>query len=568
MSLAFTGIASGDATTTSGVFWTRAQRSQTDSTGVSAKLTLQISDSLDFRHPAIQKTIQTGQDENFTAKVEVENLKPGKKYYYRWVGKDERLDVASSVGTFQTAFPSTSTETFRFFHTGDADGLMAPYLASQNLDKENYNLGVWNGDVIYESNSKLSAATPATADAATGKVSQDQLLSAYRAKYVEARQPVTPGGFESLDTLYASAGQYTQWDNHELGNAQDINGGAPRSLELLTGKGSNNVSFDVNTTGTFINQSPTFQTLLKAFLESQPIRNPEIIVAPNDPRSNGTAKLYDVQQWGKNSIVFNLDSRSYRDVRLTLANGKDDTGSRADNANRTLLGKTQLEWLESNLKAAQDKGVVWKFVNTTDPIDQIGAVGSGDDGGKSWMGGYRAERNNLLKYIADNGITNVVFMACDDHQGRINELSYLPDPIINPTAYKTVPRVFSVVTGPIGATGPDTITDHSFLSIKKLADDLAAKEKAAGVNPIGLESTYPGLYNVWRQGDPNAATNPTPVDFYSPDTFNYGSFEVTPTGVLNFTLRGIPSYSQDSQPAPSAINQPQDILRFSINGLI
>ena len=98
--------------------------------------------------------------------------------------------------------------------------------------------------------------------------------------------------------------------------------------------------------------------------------------------------------------------------------------------------------------------------------------------------------------------------------------------------------------------------------------DLAAKETAAGVNPIGLAASYPGLFNVWRQGDPNASKNPTPVDFYSPDTFNYGSFEVTPAGVLNFTLRGIPSYAQDSQPLPSASNQPQDILRFSINGLI
>ena len=48
------------------------------------------------------------------------------------------------------------------------------------------------------------------------------------------------------------------------------------------------------------------------------------------------------------------------------------------------------------------------------------------DGGKAFMGGYRAERNALLKFIAENHIANVVFMATDDHQNRINELTYSP----------------------------------------------------------------------------------------------------------------------------------------------
>src|SRR4029077_368426 len=48
------------------------------------------------------------------------------------------------------------------------------------------------------------------------------------------------------------------------------------------------------------------------------------------------------------------------------------------------------------------------------------------DGGKSWIGGYRAERNALLEFIADHEIVNVVFLATDDHQNRINELTYSP----------------------------------------------------------------------------------------------------------------------------------------------
>ncbi len=37
------------------------------------------------------------------------------------------------------------------------------------------------------------------------------------------------------------------------------------------------------------------------------------------------------------------------------------------------------------------------------------------------------------------------------------------------------------------------------------------------------QSQYPGLHDVFREGDPDADTLRQPVDFYSPDTFNYDS---------------------------------------------
>jgi len=38
---------------------------------------------------------------------------------------------------------------------------------------------------------------------------------------------------------------------------------------------------------------------------------------------------------------------------------------------------------------------------------------------QSWVGGYRAERNRLLEFIADNRIRHVVFLTTDDHQKPI-----------------------------------------------------------------------------------------------------------------------------------------------------
>ncbi len=255
-----------------------------------------------------------------------------------------------------------------------------------------------------------------------------------------------------------------------------------------------------------------------------------------------------------------MDDRSYRDIRLKTADGADDTGSRADNPDRTMLGKTQLKWLEQTLLDAQTNGTPWKIVALSSPIDE-----TSDDGGKSWAGGYRAERNELLKFIADNHIDNVVFLSTDDHQNRVNELDYLADPS-NPSSRTRVPNAFTIVAGPIGAGGPDAITDHSFSNIQKLTDDLVTKEKAKGLDPLGLDPTNPRVHNVFREFDPNADKSRSPVDFYSPDTFNYVTLNISADGkTLSVDSYGINSYAANTFPEPNAANSTRHILGFQID---
>ena len=339
----------------------------------------------------------------------------------------------------------------------------------------------------------------------------------------------------------------------------------------------------------------------------------------------------------------------------TAANA-DDTGPRADNPGRTMLGATQLAWLEQTLLAADQLGTTWKFINISDPIDQIGPIGGGltlvnpptqaeygtlgsitsimttgstnntrtitvastvglvvgqgvsgtgvpanttitgintdgttftvnnnctiangatlaltpapstyapvnSDGGKSWMGGYRAERNTLLKYIADHHIHNVVFLATDDHQNRINELFYSPTGETGVQAsYVKVPYCFEIVCGPLGATGPDLISNHSFSLVKKLADSIANAQAAANLEPIGLAG-YPGLHQVRRLGDPQTDTLRQPADFYSPDTFNYNVLDVSADGkLLTVTSYGINSTVQNGFVEYDPVNNPEQAL--------
>ena len=557
MAVKFSGITSGDPTVSSGIFWTRTSDSVTGA-GLQAVVTLQVSEKSDFSS-LITAPAVTDPNRDFTVKVDLGGLRPGVSYFYRFLASDGTL---SDTGFFKTAPDPTSGATVKFGMSGDVDGYMRPFWSTQDLKTQKLDFFMFNGDTMYETVSGSGATlSPKTADPYKDPA---QALKDYRRKYLEDISVVPGGGtYPGITNLYQAQSLVSAWDNHELGNGQFINGGAPLILESASGKGTDNTAYDVNKTGFYINDSVGFAAMQQAFLEYLPIRTPNVIDAPSDPRSDGTLQLYGAQQWGKNTIAINLDTRTYRDVRLTTAAGADDGGARADNPDRTYLGATQLAWLKQTLLDSQKAGLQWKFIATSDPIDQIGALGGTDDGGKSWIGGYRAERNDLLKFIADNKISNVVFMSCDDHQTRINEVQYVADPT-KPTTYSRVPGVISVVDGPIGATGPDTVTDHSFANLNKLATDLAAKQLAAGVDPVGLDALFPGLKNVVREGDATATTAPKPVDFYSPDTFNYATFAVDANGLFSFELRGIDSTQKDAFPTTSPANR--SLFSFQVDG--
>jgi phosphodiesterase/alkaline phosphatase D-like protein len=561
----FLGVGAGDATSSDAILWTRAQDS---SSSLGVGLIAQVTTDPTFATGLATFAGTTDPAHDFTIHVDATGLQAGARYFYRFVASDSTL---SGVGTFVTAPSPTANVPVSFGFTGDADGLMRPYDATNSPNfapptaagagPQDFDYFIWLGDTIYETAS--GQGTPNFSPA----VSTTPTITDYWRKYREQFLPVSTGTYPGLTSFFDSTGHYTLLDNHELGNRQFINGGAPASAPFNT----TDPQFDVNTSGTYMHNTAGYHVLQQAYDDYQPIRV-ATVSAPSDPRSDGTQQMYFAQQWGANSMFINVDDRTNRDIRLRNAAG-DDTGPRADNPARTMLGVTELNWLEQTLVTAEQNGITWKIVATSSPIDQIGAIGSGSDGGKSWMGGYRAERNALMKFIADNHIDHVVFFSTDDHQLRINEVGYFtqfttnslgyPAPV--QSSYVRVPGAFSVIAGPIGATGPDTITDHSFANIKAIADALVATETAAGVDPIGLNPAFPGLKNVFREGDANADTSRTGFDFYSPDTFNYATFNISADGsTLSVGVKGINSYATNTFPQPGAGNAVRDILNFEI----
>ena len=562
-------------TATDAILWTRA-----DNGGAVTALTAQVATD-----PGFGNVVWTGQGStvaanDYTLKLGATGLASNSKYYYRFTDGATN----SQVGQFSTTPAPGQAASFKVGFSGDVDGRFRPYTSvagfgtPANPGSQKLNAFIFLGDTMYETASTGSPAVPNLTPASTAAASQ-AALPAYNGKYLENISGVSGSGATSasgqqgLQGLLGSVGTYTLLDNHELGNKQLQSGGAP----LAATSPNSNPAFDVNTTGGFNNQTVAFQTTEKSYLNYHPtaadiqgtpttgltvtnLQNPAgAVVAPGDPRSNGTAQTYFARSWGNSATYIQLDDRSYRDVRLDVVGGP-----RADDLNRTILGATQLGWLKQQLLAAKASGSVWTVISVSTPIDQTG----GNQDSKSWFGNYRAERNEVLKFIADNHLEHVVFLTTDDHEMRTTQLQYEPDPVNHPGVFALVPGAFQILTGPIGAGGPDAVTDHSFANIQALlntpstAVDNNPDLLAHGDPTIGLVGLK-GLTDVFRDGDPNAATNPSSVDFFAPDKFGYTTLAFDAAGNLRVETWGIDSYQQNT--FPDADQQPSLIMGFSIN---
>src|SRR5215831_1365043 len=672
--LTFLGVAAGDAATNDVIVWTRAKD---ESNPQSTDINVQITTDPTFTSGVSTMLAGTATAlTDYTVKTNIGSLASGTVYYYRFQTTDGL--ITSNIGKFKTAPNPMARVAVRFGVSGDCDGLIRPYALASQVPAKNLDFFMFDGDTEYETSASIgSPAVHSTGNIPDPTVivataTQAQLFDDFSRKYREQFLPVNIGGQKCLQPFFAGQGNYTAYDNHELGNKQYINGGAPAGggvgsttgsppFDFATGAGvdaripANDVTPNDGSVP-FMNKSGGFETLQQVYVNYQPVKDRGTLNVPADPRTDGTRQLFFAQQWGRNVIFINVDDRTYRDIRMKTAANADDSGPRADNPNRAMIGATQLAWFEQTLLAADESGIIWKFINISDPIDQIGPIGGNltlinppttaeygtlgsitsivttaatnntmtitvasavglvagqgvsgtgvpantvittintdgttfrvnnnctiasgatlaltpapstyapvnSDGGKSWMGEYRAERNALLKFIADHQIYNVVFLATDDHQNRINELLYSPSGQTGvQSSYVKVPYCFEIVCGPLGATGPDLISNHSFALVKKLADSIANAQMAANIEPIGLAG-YPGLNHVQRLGDPDADALRQPADFYSPDTFNYNVLEVSDDGKrLTVTSYGINSTVQNGFVEYDPNNNPERAL--------
>ncbi len=552
------GVAVGDVTSDAAVIWTRAV--------TTADVTITISTDPQFTRVVLNATRLPDPLSDFTVKIDTRDLgplSPGTRHYYHFESGDRR----SRTGTFVTASAPGQDTPVRFAFSGDAEGGTRPHSVLATLAEEDLDFFVFLGDVIY-------ADRPSPAgDEAKG-------LGEYRAKYRELRERAVVGDPQFLLDAFAATAFWTTIDDHEVVN--DFAGGAVRGTDVRFADSA----FVDPGRPPLINNTRRYAAGLRAFFEYMPVRD-ATVDAPDEPRSHGVPRLYRSFDWGRTARFIMIDARSFRDAPIEAPLNPFDAAAAAafwrDSADstRTMLGCTQLAWLEDQLLTARDAGFVWVFIVNQEPIQNLSVLLADD----RWDG-YLAERNEILKFIAEHDIRNVVWLTTDIHVTLVNDLHYVddlaahPTGIANPALRLPAAGSFEVVTGPIGFDPPTGVFIRPALA-------------AVNLNLGFLMTTDGGMANALNNlledfGLDALGLPPERVTIHvgSPDPRRAGVFDSyaytvveADTQQCTFTVRGIPAYTADEAALavslarlgwPDALNsitrlRARDIYSFSVS---
>ena len=204
-----------------------------------------------------------------TLQARIKGLKPGKRYFFRFVGRGSK----SATGSFTTAPKPSQAKTVEFAWSGDQDfnsepGQTKPYWNDggvlRQMKKEKNAFNVMLGDTIYSDSEVPGRLNPIA-------LSVKQKWAKYKINLKN----------RSLQALRGSAGFYSQWDDHEF-----VNDFSPKEN-----------SFDNNVN---VNGSTLYKRGEQAFRDYAPV---------HWTKRNG---LYRSFRWGKNLEVFFLDERTFR----------------------------------------------------------------------------------------------------------------------------------------------------------------------------------------------------------------------------------------------------------------
>ena len=525
------GVASGDTTQETTVLWTRSTEL--------GNVTFEYATDPNFSS-IIDTVVAEVTDPLQPVKVEISDLNPGTDYYYRVT------DSAGStaVGEFTTSAALGTNAGLTFGVSGDWRGELSPYPSISNATDSDLELFVQHGNTIF-----ADAPSPAV------PLEQATTLEEFRLKHNEVYS--TRFDLNTWEDLRSSTSILATIDDHEVTN--NFAGGAPPESDPR---------FDQ--TGDFINDTELYENGLQAFQEYNPLRD-DFYGDTGDPRTAEERKLYRFNTYGSDAAIIVLDNRSFRDLQLEDADTVEEIPQflvDSFDPTRTLLGEQQLSDLKADLLQAETDGITWKFVMVPEPIQNLGATLASDR-----FEGYAAERTEILSFIDENDIQNVVFVAADVHGTVVNNLTYQTEPFgeqipVNAFEITTGPVAIDPPFGPsviqIGETSdllnPEQLEFYNALPVANDGDseiddkddfikDLINQElNLLGYDPVGLNDNLPVVGDIpatLLQGD-----------YVATHTFGWTEFDIDPeTQQLRVVTYGIEPYTEEE-----LLDNPEEIV--------
>ncbi|RYV03744.1 alkaline phosphatase [Shewanella sp. OPT22] len=312
------GVASGDPASNAVILWTRVSPNEQGEVSVS----WQVATDSDFSDVIRDGSMTTTAERDYTVKIDAVGLRPGQTYYYRFMSGDN----TSTVGVTKT-LPEGEIAQVKFAVLSCANypvGYFNVYeLATQQSEIDAV---IHLGDYIYEYGNDSSAN--GTSKVEGREVMPDReivSLDDYRQRYAQYRSD------NSLQKLHQQSPFIMVWDDHEVTNDSYKDGAENHQEEE----------------GDFAARK---QAALQAYFEWLPIR---------PWREGRHEEIYRSFSYGDLLDLHMLDTRLLgRDKQLAFENyidpntgGFDGDSFMADvtDTNRTMLGLTQLLWLQGEM---------------------------------------------------------------------------------------------------------------------------------------------------------------------------------------------------------------------------
>ena len=346
------GVASGDPAQERLIIWTRVTP-QADHRRESVRWL--VAEDPAFRRVRRSGRFDTGPDRDFTVKVDVDRLEPGRTYWYRFeLGRD-----VSTAGQART-LPEGPTEDVVLAALSCAHwqcGLFNVYEAVAKLPRVDAVIHL--GDYIYEDAEDGSAYSKRQGDALGRYMAPAHellTLDDYRARHALYKTD------KDLQAAHARAAWICQWDDHEAANDCWKDGAEKH---------------DPHKEGAWAARKAA---ALKAYYEWMPIREP----APG----RAIEAAYRSFRFGDLASLTMLETRLiarahqlYYERDLTFHPGTDGKPvpdlksfmARLNDPNRQVLGAPQEQWLAGELKTSVGAGEPWQVLGSGVVMGRVAA---------------------------------------------------------------------------------------------------------------------------------------------------------------------------------------------------
>ena len=408
------GVASGDPLADRVVLWTRvtptADAVPGSGLGPPVDVTWEVASDPQFATVVAKGTVVVTAASDHTVKVDVAGLRPGADHWYRFTA----LGATSPVGrTRTTPAAGTALETLRIGVLTCAEYEFGYFGAYRHLaGRDDVDVVVHLGDYLYEFG--IGYGSPPTVLETPGPEigraheppREIVSLADYRTRYSQYRRDA------DAQALHAAHPVVVVWDDHEFANDAWKAGAQNHQPEE----------------GDFAARAAAAR---QAWREWQPVRQ-----APGDD-----AVTYRTLRFGDLAEMWMLDERRYRDEQpqnAFISYGSVDPA--LDDPSRTMLGAAQRDWLVGGLTSST---AAWKvlgnpvmfmpFAMATPEMAIVKTLfGAALPVGlplpppltvDDWNG-YRAERDNLMRVMAEAPVPDVVVLTGDYHESFASDIAH------------------------------------------------------------------------------------------------------------------------------------------------